>query len=203
MSCFLCCNKFHAVGCTTPAISNICNTSFLQLFRPMSEKSGVNAGRPGNFLFFCDTCMTKFEIDQTIRMEDKLTELQNQMKLMSDDIKSMKENAEVSKSGSIKPIISFAEVTSSDRSGINNKNSTNYDTEISTDKQTSVNVVNSNNDINKLNESSVKTHESSVLVIDELDDTVSEKENMERVEQVVMSNKIPIKIVIKTDMEKL
>ena len=64
-------------------------------------------------------------------------------------------------------------------------------------------MVNSNNDINKLNESSVKTHESSVLVIDELDDTVSEKENMERVEQVVMSNKIPIKIVIKTDMEKL
>ena len=110
VSCFLCCNKFHAVGCTIPANSNICNASFLNLFRPMNEKTGVNSGRPGNFLFFCDPCMTKFETEQAMKMEDKLNALQHQMKLMYDDIHAMKKGSEASKTCSQQSIPSFAEV---------------------------------------------------------------------------------------------
>ena len=178
VSCFLCCNKFHAFGCTSPANSNICNTSFLSLFRPMNEKTGVNSGRPGNFLFFCDLCMTKFETDQAMKMEDRLTLLQNQMKLMFDDIHAMKESTAISKANSKNSPLTFAEVMSNEASTIGDTKGTIGYPRAPIDTQTHT--------------TEGKSVQNPVLVIDEFDNDVLEKENMARVEQVVISNKIPI-----------
>ena len=192
VSCFLCHNKFHAFGCTSPANSNICNTSFLQLFRPMSEQSGVNANRPGNFLFFCDKCMTTFETNQTMKMEDKFIALENQMKSLSDDIKAMKTCAETDNNNAmLKNSPSFASVLSNGSNPLNNSAQVRAGITTSNCNQDTSSVPNS--DLNVSTKHTTSSITNSVLVIDEFDDDVSEKENVETVEQVVLSNKIMIK----------
>ena len=88
VTCFMCQDKFHAVGCSTS--SSICNQSYLLLFKPLSEKTGVNAARPGNFLFSCDSCLTKYEQEQSMVHADKFTCLQNQVTKLDQSMADIK-----------------------------------------------------------------------------------------------------------------
>ena len=61
--CLLCNANFHAIckinDTTLP--DNICTESFYKSFCTVTSKAGVNAKRTGNFVFVCDTCLTKHE----------------------------------------------------------------------------------------------------------------------------------------------
>ena len=183
VSCFLCRRKFHAHGCTLPKDSNICTSSFLQLFRPLSEKTGVNTSRPGNFLFACDPCMTQFETDQALKMEDKFEMLKNQIKVLSEDIKAMKSTSKWEDGDVLKKPASFAKVLSppNDASEKVISNPAGF-----SGSSSSVNVAIA--DI-----STTQPAKSSVLVIDEFENVESEKQQLDRVEQVVLANNISIK----------
>ena len=89
VTCFMCLKKFHAVGCTVS--SSICTQTFLNLHVPLSEKTGVNDQRPGNFKFVCDICMTEFEKKQARRTSDEFTSLQNQVNKLDKSMKDIKE----------------------------------------------------------------------------------------------------------------
>ena len=86
--CFMCLKKFHAVGCSVP--SNICTQTHLNSFTPLSEKTGVNDQRPGNFKFVCDICITKFEKKQARRTSDEFTSLQNQVNKLDRSMEDIK-----------------------------------------------------------------------------------------------------------------
>ena len=72
--CLVCKSKFHASGCSNDI--DICTPTFLNLFKPFSEKTAPKyAARPGNFHFLCDPCLTKFEKAQSTTRNDKVDDL--------------------------------------------------------------------------------------------------------------------------------
>ena len=89
VSCFICFKKFHAVGCSVS--SDICTRTYLNSFTPLSEKTGINDQRPGNFKFVCDICMTKFEKKQARNTSDEFTCLQNQVNKLDESMKDIKQ----------------------------------------------------------------------------------------------------------------
>ena len=74
----LCLRKFHA-SARSGNTTNICTSSFLQAFRPVSDWSGVNAKRPGKFLFVCDECTTLNEIKNFQTTGDHIMHLKNEI----------------------------------------------------------------------------------------------------------------------------
>ena len=63
----------------------------MNLYVPISEKTGVNDQRPGNFRFVCDICMTEFEKKQARRTSDEFTSLQNQVNKLDQSMKDIKD----------------------------------------------------------------------------------------------------------------
>ena len=63
LSCWLCSNSFHAVCRDIDGEKSgndiICTSSFYKSFMKVSGNSGVNASRPGSFVFICDDCNIK------------------------------------------------------------------------------------------------------------------------------------------------
>ena len=91
VSCLVCKSKFHATGCSNDI--DICTPTFLNLFKPFSEKVAPKyAARPGNFHFLCDACLTTFEINKAASDNDKvdsLTTKVNNLENGLNEIKSM------------------------------------------------------------------------------------------------------------------
>ena len=69
----LCNEKFHAVNCSKS--KDLCSASFLLSFKKSARK------RTG-FLFFCDICYTTTEINQVRASNDKLSDIQDQLKAL-------------------------------------------------------------------------------------------------------------------------
>ena len=63
LSCWLCSNSFHAVCRDINGEKSgndiICTSTFYKSFMKVSSNSGVNASRPGSFVFVCDDCNIK------------------------------------------------------------------------------------------------------------------------------------------------
>ena len=78
LSCYLCLHKFHASACSGNT-TNICTSSFLQAFRPVFDKFGVNANRLEKFLFVCDECTTLNEIKNSQTIGDHIVHLKNEI----------------------------------------------------------------------------------------------------------------------------
>ena len=78
VSCLLCKVKFNAFDCNTEQM-DICNASFYKLYKPLAEKLGNNAQRPGNFTFVCDICLTKMEINESATCDNKLHMIQDKV----------------------------------------------------------------------------------------------------------------------------
>lgn len=89
VACFMCHEKFHAVGCSVT--TNICNQSFLNLFKPLNEKSRANSQRPGNFLFTCEPCLTEYERKHAVMESDKLVNLQKQVNKLDQGLEDIKQ----------------------------------------------------------------------------------------------------------------
>ena len=63
LSCWFCSNSFHAVCRDVNGEKSgndiICTSTFYKSFMKVSGNSGVNASRPGSFVFICDDCNIK------------------------------------------------------------------------------------------------------------------------------------------------
>lgn len=88
VSCFICQEKFHAVGCTVSP--GICTQTFLGMYKPLSDKTGANSNRTGNFLFTCDNCITRFETERAATNSDKLATMQNQIDKLGENMSEIK-----------------------------------------------------------------------------------------------------------------
>ena len=85
LSCYICLCKFHA-SASSGNTTNICTSSFLQAFRPVFDKSRVNANRPGKFLFVCDEFITLNKIKNS---GDHIMHLKNKIKLLKSVVNEM------------------------------------------------------------------------------------------------------------------
>ena len=90
VTCFLCLQKFHAVGCSVD--SNICTQTFLNAYTPLSDKTGVNETRPGNFKFICNICITDFEIKRAKSSSDKLNCLETRVGRIDESLDALKKD---------------------------------------------------------------------------------------------------------------
>ena len=89
VTCLFCKDKFHAHDCTIDS-PDICNATFFKMFKPLTEKSGVNSTRPGNFKFICDNCLTNFELDQAADQNDKLHKIENKVEGLESSVLEIK-----------------------------------------------------------------------------------------------------------------
>ena len=193
ITCYFCKDKFHSVNCSIP--TSICNSSFHNLYKPLSEKSGVNANRPGNFLFACDTCMTKFEVDQVKNDNDKLQSLQSQVNNLGSGIKDII-NMLSNKQGNADIASNLQQISNGlNASSSINKGSVWNRKESSVDKDVNSNVEYPQLDSDKHDTNRINTamkEKSSVLVIDKFDNESAEKESLNKIENLVTSNKFDI-----------
>ena len=89
VTCIVCKSKFHAAGCSNDI--DICTRSFVDVFRPFSEKTGLKyAARPGNFHFICDPCLTRFEMEQTSSQDDKVDHLKTKVDNLENGLTEIK-----------------------------------------------------------------------------------------------------------------
>ena len=203
ITCFLCKCKFHAANCTIP--TSVCTLSFHQLYAPLSDKSGVNASRPGKFLFGCDDCMTKFELEQAKSDNDKIQKLQTQVDNLengvkniidmltkkSDNVGSSKTFSTNDESPSVESTRKSNTVWNANAPATNTVDSTNYP------------PLGSKQDSESKGSLKVqKNKKSSILVIDKSEDEQTEKENMDKIEELVTSNKIDIRNSYKNKVGK-
>ena len=193
--CFFCKDSFHAVNCSAP--TSICNSSFHQLFKPLTEKIGVNASRPGKFLWACDICLTNHEIDQVSTDNNKIEKLQAQVHTLAQGMEDIKNMLSCKSSG---PLVTERHSNVKLPSGNINSCSSNVwsNDNLKNDKINSNSSfeypLESNNEksvgISSTDNSNVKT--TSVLVIDKFDNEMDEKENMNKIEDVIVKQKVDI-----------
>ena len=89
VTCLFCQLKFHAVGCNTA--NDICTATFLNMFKPLSEKVGsTNSKRPGNFTFVCDPCLTSHEHKLSMKTSNQYEDLQQKVSNMETDLAEIK-----------------------------------------------------------------------------------------------------------------
>ena len=179
--CFFCKETFHAVNCSAP--TSICNTSFHQLYKPLTEKTGVNASRPGNFLFACDNCMTSYEIRQVQKDTDKIESLQNQV---NDLAKGMNDIKQLLLNKASEPVIS--NVVPKLPSG----NMITTSAWASSNDKASIMPIEIDNGVVMGNEDSQNVQSTSVLVIDKFSDCNDEKESIDKIEKVIDNENIDI-----------
>ena len=86
--CLFCKKCFHAVNCAAP--TSICTSSFHQLYKPLTDKTGVNANKAGRFLWACDICMTNFEVNQVKTDNNRIQELQAEVSTLAQGMRDIK-----------------------------------------------------------------------------------------------------------------
>ena len=174
VTCFLCLKKFHAYGCSDPS-STICNQTFLNSFKPLNEKTGVNSSRPGNFLFVCDFCMTDFEQKRSMMLSDKFSCLQNQINKVDE---RMSEVVKLIQKG-----------MRNDDGETQEKNANCWD---NTNKSKLVNT-SSNNFLPPAVDPPVPKESQSILVIDKIDDEACKSDALDVLERIVVEKNIGVK----------
>ena len=75
INCCSCSKDFHAVcSLTSDRSEAICNPSFFKLFRSSTTKA--------NFKWFCDSCLTNFELNRATTLDERFSVIANQIKDM-------------------------------------------------------------------------------------------------------------------------
>ena len=215
ITCFLCKSNFHAANCTAP--TSICTLSFHQLYAPLSDKSGVNASRPGKFLFGCDDCMTKFELNQVENDNSKIQKLQSQVDNLETGVKNIIDMLSKKSDNHSNMLETVSENDKSTLSGTKISNNA-WNTKappvaapINPPDYPALDSQLKTGNSNPLN--TKKNKKTSILVIDKSEDENAEKENMDKIEELVTQNKIDIRnsyknkvgktvIVCKTDEQR-
>ena len=85
ITCCSCSIMFHAHSCSASDKQDaICTSSLLKLFTGNTTKN--------NFKWFCDVCLTKFEINKATVVEDRFHEIMSQVTKMADMLNDVKSN---------------------------------------------------------------------------------------------------------------
>ena len=69
----------------------ICTQTFFGQYKPLSEKTGTNSNRIGNFLFCCDNCITRLEKERAASSSDKFTTMQSQIDKLDSNMAEIKQ----------------------------------------------------------------------------------------------------------------
>ena len=195
--CLFCKKSFHAWNCSTPSTS-ICTSSFHNLYKPLTDKTGVNANRPGRFLWACDACMTSFEVDQVKTENSRIEELQAQVGTLTqgmNDIKNMLNNKCIGSQvtdGCIS--VTSPPLLNNNASMSNALNATDFKNVESSCASMFEKPQQDSHDKSAMNvggdSGNVKT--TSVLIIDKFDSEMDEKENIDKIEDLIVKQKIDI-----------
>ena len=183
---------------------HICTTSFHQLYKPLSEKTGVNASRPGNFLFACDECLTNYEINQEQSDNNKFEKLQSQVNNLAKGMNEIKNMLSCKPVDSVTNTKGFSNAQSHAASG--NHNAWGLDNS-AVFGNTTFDKSNDSSMVTKIkNSTSIEYNDSdkttSVLVIDKFENEGVEKENMKKVEKVIVDQNIDIENSYKNKLGK-
>ena len=81
IECYDCKNKYHADECDNKA--TFCSKSNLKIFK------GLQRNR-GNFIFICDGCITRRELNVASSMKDQLEAVVESVALLTKEVKSLK-----------------------------------------------------------------------------------------------------------------
>lgn len=193
--CFFCHEYYHAFNCSAP--TTICTPSFHQVYKPLSEKTGVNASRSGNFLFACDSCVTKYEEKQVQTNNNKIEQLQTQVAGLEKgmlDIKQLLLNR--------KAVPAILDVVPPSATSVWADTSACAPTNISMSDNDGKSSVSTTDNVQKTPENSPKVSTTSVLVIDKSDDDDNEKANMDKIEKVIDVENIDIQKSYKNKLGK-
>ena len=198
---FFCKERFHAVNCCTD--TSICNTSFHQLYKPLNEKTGVNASRPGKFLFACDNCLTNYEVKQVQTDNNKIEMLQTQVNDLAQGMKDIKDML-IGKASD--PTMNFMPKIAIDSTGNGDKSTCSTSTIENVygknNGHTSVTSGHNNEVLNNIGDDTQNVENTSVLVIEKFSDINAEKESMDKIEQVIDKQNIDIKNSYKNKLGK-
>ena len=89
--CSSCSKDFHAVcSAVTDRSDAICNQSFLKLFNTSTTKT--------NFKWFCDACLTTFEINKASTLDERFSVISHQITEMAKDFKAVTKECQELKS---------------------------------------------------------------------------------------------------------
>ena len=94
ITCCSCSLTFHAHSCSAyDKQEAICTATLLKLFSCNTTKS--------NFNWFCDSCLTKFEVDKATTVQDRFHEIISQVSRMAKDLDDVKKTVMNSANSSI------------------------------------------------------------------------------------------------------
>ena len=209
VSCLMCKVKFHAHDCSADQ-QDICNASFYRLFKPLSDKSGNNSHRPGNFKFVCDNCLTAFEVQQVATTENKLAEIENKFVGLETKLETSLNEIKLMISGpgaNNTNVMHSTDIAVSDNSTYPVKNLCNNFNNAWADGGKSGIVLNTLqntltsilSDANKSStnplekNSSEPTTAESILVINKNDDDLIDKKNMKTINKTMIKEKVVIR----------
>ena len=205
VTCFFCQESFHAFNCFGP--KSICTSSYHQQYKPLNAKTGVNAERPGKFLFSCDDCLTKYEVNKAESDNNKIEKLQNQVNNLERgmlDIKNLliSKHVDAATESVGNGNITNAALSSGNDNLNNNAWATdnvqklgNYSASTSNFPLLEANSVLRNSPV-------LKENTTSVLIIEKFDDEIAEKENLDKIEEVIVKQKIDIENSFKNQLGK-
>ena len=182
VTCFFCQEKFHAVGCSDSP--GICTQTFFGMYKPLSDKSGANANRFGNFLFTCDNCLTKFENERAATSSDKLVTMQNQINDLNDNRAEIKQIL-LGKRSVAENIPPQPEASSPLPSAWNSVASSNDNSMC-----TAVEPPHQDADTPRFPK---EKEAKSILVIEKSDDKDSDSQTLKEVESIIVDNRIGVK----------
>ena len=199
VTCSFCQESFHAFSCSAP--ESICTSSFHQLYKPLNAKTGVNAERPGKFMFACDTCLTKYEINKVQTDNNKIEVLQKQVSNLErglEDIKSLLIDKHVnhapmaSKSGCNG---NFSNIAMLSGNAVANNNAWSPENVKRLHNHSTNNISIQDSNIGSTNcspQNEVNKTATSALIIERCEDDIAEKENLDKIEEVIVKQKIDI-----------
>ena len=218
VTCFFCQESFHAFNCSAP--QSICTSTFHGLYKPLNAKTGVNADRPGMFLFTCDICLTKYEVNKAESGNNKIEKLQKQVNNLEKGLMDIKDLLTSKPAANTNPVattgarecaddLSLSSTALPSGNGITTNNvwsscvskpgcdqfayTSNFP--LPDANPTSVST-------NGLVESETNKPSTSVLIIEKFDDEVAEKESLNKVEEVIVNQNIDIENSFKNQLGK-
>ena len=201
VTCLFCKAKFHAHGCNTEQM-DICNASFYKSYKPLAEKLGNNAQRPGNFAFVCDMCLTKREIQETATCDNKLHDIQEKVSSLEIDLKKIATLIQNNTSDSIVTpailpnVFTASKLPASNDASCSYSGNANWDNQMSTDtiieSLRSDTATKTNITANQPENSKKSVLLKPVLIINKHDDSLINKENMKTINRTMISEKVSI-----------
>ena len=197
VTCLFCKAKFHAYDCTSES-QDLCKQSFYKLFKPLTEKSGVNSHRPGNFKFICDPCLTGFEHSQVKTNEDHLNEIKLKVSSLEDGMDKVKKLLLASSAVSTPTVAKNQLISDSSTSIHLDSVAANWNDTGKTNSMIETLKINSTKDTDVSNiqpptfVNHVKTQPKSILIINKNDSASIDKENMMVVNRTMIKEKLSI-----------